>query len=263
MNVSPLRRLLFATLISATAGTAADIRWKLVWQDEFTRPGVIDAAKWVKIARGDSDWNRHMSAAPACYAVANGKLVLKGLRNPDPADPVKVITGGVTTNGTFEFTYGKVEIRAKLGCAKGAWPAFWMLSNSKRHGGYPHSGEIDIMEHLNSDPFYHHTVHTNYTLNLGEKKNPVSTGTATFNPAEFNTFGLEWFPDRLVFTLNGKPSLIYPKISTDKPGQWPFDQPFHLLLDMQLGGKWVGPVDEAQLPVQMEIDWVRIYQQAR
>jgi beta-glucanase (GH16 family) len=60
-------------------------------------------------------------------------------------------------------------------------------------------------------------------------------------PSEFNTFGLEWFPDKLVFTINGEHTMTYPKITTDKPGQWPFDQPFYLLIDMQLGGKWLVP----------------------
>jgi hypothetical protein len=66
-----------------------------------------------------------------------------------------------------------------------------------------------------------------------------------------------------VFTINGEHSMTYPKIATDKPGQWPFDQPFYLLIDMQLGGKWVGAIDESQLPVRMEIDWVKVYDQQR
>ena len=239
---------------------AAAPEWTLAWQDNFDKADFIDPAKWVKVGRGKSDWNRHMSKDPACYEVKDGKLILKGIRNPDPADPVKVITGGLTTNGKFEFTYGKVEIRAKLGCCKGAWPAFWMLSNSKAHGGYPHSGEVDLMEHLNSDQLFYQTVHSNYTLNLGGKDKPPHSGTAKLNPGEFNIFGLEWFPDKLVFTLNGKQTFVYPRIKTDKPGQWPFDQPFYLLIDMQLGGAWVGAIDESQLPVQMEIDWVKVYQ---
>ena len=255
----PALVLCFLTAVAS----ADEVRWKLVWEDDFAKDDFIDPSKWVKIERGTSDWNRHMSANPACYAVKDGRLVLKGIRNPDASDPVRVLTGGVTTNGKFEFTYGKIEIRAKLGTAKGAWPAFWMLSNSRKHGGYPHSGEIDIMEHLNSDVIYYHTVHSNYTLNLGQKTNPVSSGTSKLNPGEFNSFGLEWFPDKLVFTINGAQSMTYPKIATDKPGQWPFDQPFYLLIDMQLGGKWVGAIDESQLPVQMEIDWVKVYEQQR
>ena len=103
----------------------------------------------------------------------------------------------------------------------------------------------------------------NYTLNLGQKTNPVSSGTAKLNPGEFNSFGLKWFPDKLVFTINGAQSMTYPKIATDKPGQWPFDQPFYLLIDMQLGGKWVGAIDESQLPVRMEIDWVKVFERQR
>jgi len=263
MSIPAICLSVLAICALSSIAPADDIRWKLVWEDDFVKDDFIDPAKWVKIGRGQSDWNRHMSSDPACYAVREGRLVLKGIRNPAPADPVRVLTGGVTTNGKFEFTYGKVEIRARLGTATGAWPAFWMLSNSRKHGGYPHSGEIDIMEHLNFDRKYYHTVHSNYTLNLGQKTNPVSSGTAKLDPGEFNTFGLEWFPDKLVFTINGEPSLTYPKIATDLPGQWPFDQPFYLLIDMQLGGKWVGAIDESQLPVQMEIDWVRVHEQQR
>lgn len=255
--------ILITAALIAPAMHAAEPKWKLSWQDDFNRPGFIDPAKWVKIERGGSDWNRHMSSDAACYDVKNGKLILKGIKNPNQADPVKVLTGGLTTNGKFEFTYGKVEIRAKLGSSKGAWPAFWMLSNSKKYGGYPHSGEIDIMEHLNFDQIVYQTVHSNYTLNLGGKNNPKHSGTAAITPDSFNTYGLEWFPDKLVFTINGKATHTYPRITVDKPGQWPFDQPFYLLIDMQLGGGWVGAIDESQLPVQMEIDWVKVYQPSK
>ena len=78
-----------------------------------------------------------------------------------------------------------------------------------------------------------------------EHESAPHSGTAPFNPAEFNDFALEWYPDKLVFSVNDKPSFTYPKIATDKPGQWPFDQPFYLLIDMQLGGSWVGAIDEA------------------
>ena len=71
---------------------------------------------------------------------------------------------------------------------------------------------------------------------------------------------MEWYPDRLVFTLNGNETFVYPRLEGADPTQWPFDQPFYLMLDMQLGGAWVGEVDPADLPVQMIIDWVRVYQ---
>jgi len=237
---------------------AADPQWELVWSDDFNNPA-LDTNKWTKIDRGPSAWNLHMSHDPACYDIQDGKLILRGIVNTNPADSAKVITGGVTTRGKFSFTYGKVEIRAKLGHAQGAWPAFWMLPSQPPPGpGYP--GEMDIMEHLNFDPIFYQTVHTHYTLDLNIKTNPLSHATAPFNPEEFNVFGLEWFPDKLVFTVNDQPTFTYPRIQTDTPGQWPYDQPFYLIIDMQLGGNWVGKIAEDQLPVQMEIDWVKVYQ---
>ena len=237
---------------------AQEPRWTLAWEDDFNADK-LDATKWTIIERGRSDCSRHMSNDPACYAFRDGKLALRGLVNTNPADDAKVITGGITTKETYSFTYGKVEIRAKLGHSKGAWPAFWMKP-TQRHPKFKHNGEIDLMEHLNFDKFIYQTVHTHYTLDLGIKNKPVSHATAKFNPDDFNTFGLEWFPDKLVFTVNGQPTFTYPRIQTEKEGQWFFDQPFYLIIGMQLGGNWVGIIEESQLPVEMEIDWVKIYQ---
>ena len=239
---------------------AKEPNWVLVWEDDFTRDGFLDTSKWVRCERGKSDWARHMTIDDAGFEVKGGSLILKGISNTNPADPVKVLTGGITTKGKFDFTYGKVEIRAQLGCIKGAWPAFWMLPSSSKPGPYAHNGEIDIMEHLNFDDFVYQTIHSHYTLGLGEKTNPKYSATARHNPGEFNIYGLEWYPDTLVFTINRKATFTYPRIKTAKEGQWPFDKPFYLLVDMQLGGNWVGAIDYSQLPVQMEIDSVRIYQ---
>ena len=201
-------------------------QWQLVWEDDFNSP-VLDTNKWSKIDRGRSDWDRHMSHDPAGYEIRDGKLILRGIINTNSADDAKAITGGVTTRGKFSFTYGKVEIRAKLGHVQGAWPAFWMLpSHAPKGEGYP--GEIDIMEHLNFDHICYQTVHTHYTLDLGIKTNPVSHAVAPFNSEEFNVFGLEWSADKLVFTVNGRPTFTYPRIQTDKAGQWPYDQPYYL-----------------------------------
>lgn len=238
-------------------GIAPQPNWVLVWGDEFNREGFLDPAKWSKCERGTSDWDRHMTTNSACFEVKAGCLILRGINNTNAADPAKVITGGITSKGKFDFTYGKVQIRAKLGCAPGAWPAFWMLPSN---AGWPAGGEIDIMEHLNFDDIVYQTVHSHYTLKLGEKTNPPHSAKAPHNPGQFNLYGVEWYPDKLVFTINDKPTFTYPRIKTDKPGQWPFDKPFYLILDMQLGGSWVGAIDYSQLPVQMDLDWVRVFQ---
>lgn len=235
-------------------------KWKLIWEDQFNG-NVIDSNKWSKIAPGQSDWNKHMSSYSECYNQSDGKLYLKGIKNPDTlTDPRPYLTGGVYTKGKFAFQYGKIEIRAKLECAQGAWPAIWMLAEKNKYGKYPMNGEIDIMEHLNYDSIIYQTTHSHYTLNLKQKDNPPHSGTAKLNINDFNSFGLEWYPDKLVFTLNGVETFRYPRKQDVDPSQWPYDQPFYLMIDQQLGGSWVGKINSSQLPVQMIIDWVKVYQ---
>lgn len=234
--------------------------WKLVWKDDFEGQS-LDTTKWTRIPAGGSDWNRHMSTDDACFRMEDGKLHLLGINNPDKSkDSRPFLTGGIWSKGKFAFQYGRVEIRAKLGSAKGAWPAMWMLAELGKYGKYPKNGEIDIMEHLNFDNIIYQTTHSYYTLDLGQKTNPPHHGTAAINAEEFNVFGISWYPDRIVFQLNGKDTFTYPRVENVDPSQWPYDQPFYLLIDQQLGGSWVGEVDTAQLPVEMVVDWVKVYQ---
>ncbi|RLD84241.1 MAG: beta-glucanase [Bacteroidetes bacterium] len=234
--------------------------WKLIWEENFDL-SKLDTSKWTKITPGGSDWNKHMTTDSMCYEIADGKLFLKGIINPDTkSDPRPYLTGGVYTKGKFAFQYGKIEIHAKLECAQGAWPAMWMLSENQKYGAYPRNGEIDIMEHLNFDDKIYQTTHSYYTLELKQKRKPPQHGTAKLDIDKFNTFGLEWFPDKLVFTLNGKESFRYPKVEGVDPSQWPYDQEFYVLIDQQLGGGWVGKVKADDLPVQMIVDWVKVYQ---
>ena len=234
--------------------------WKVIWQDDFENP-VLDTTKWTKIPPNNADWGNYMTSDPACYHLENGMLYLKGIVNPDTlTDPRPYLTGGIYTKGKFAFQYGKIEIHAKLECAQGAWPAMWMLAEQKKYGRYPRNGEIDIMEHLNFDNIIYQTTHSYYTLELGQKRNPMHHGTIKIDVDQFNTFGLEWYPDKLVFSLNGKETFKYPRVKGVDPSQWPYDQPFYLLIDQQLGGSWVGNVDPKDLPVSMIIDWVKVYQ---
>jgi len=235
-------------------------KWKLVWKDDFNTHH-LDTGKWTMIPPGKSDWNKHMSTYKDCFWFDSGYVYLRGIRNPDTAsDPRPFITGGIYTKGKFAFQYGKIEIRAKLECATGAWPAMWMLAEQNKYGAYPKNGEIDIMEHLNFDSIIYQTTHSHYTLNLKQTKNPPHSGTASFNRDAFNTFGINWFPDKIVFTVNGKETFSYPRINGVDASQWPYDQPFYVLVDQQLGGNWVGKVNPQQLPVQMIVDWVKVYQ---
>jgi beta-glucanase (GH16 family) len=115
------------------------------------------------------------------------------------------------------------------------------------------------MERLNGDDFVHHNVHSYYTGNLKQRE-PKTNAVAPINNGEFNVYGLEMYPDSIVWRVNGNRALCYPRIETDLDGQFPFDKPFYLLIDMQLGGSWVGEVNPNDLPVEMYIDWVRFYE---
>lgn len=237
-----------------------DNKWKLVWKDDFNGNS-LDTTKWTKVPAGKSAWNKHMSYDPSCYALLNGLLHLKGIPNPDTSlDKRPFITGGIYSKGKFAFQYGKIEIRAKLGAAKGAWPAMWMLAATNKHGAYPRNGEIDIMEHLNYDSIIYQTIHSYYTLNLKQDKHPPHFGTAKFNTNDFNVFGLKRYPDSILYSVNGKRTFTYPRVKGVDSSQWPFDQPFYVLIDQQLGGDWVGEVQPADLPVEMVVDWVKVYQ---
>ncbi len=234
--------------------------WKLVWQDDFESTA-LDTTKWTRIPPNNADWGNYMTSDPDCYAIRDGKLYLRGINNYDTLrDPRPFLTGGIYTKGKFAFQYGKIEIKVKLESAQGAWPAIWMLSEQEKYGAYPRNGEIDILEHLNYDSIIYQTTHSYYTLELKQKKNPPYYTTVKCDVEQFNTFGLEWYPDKLVYTLNGKESYTYPKVKGVDASQWPFDQPFYVLIDQQLGGSWVGEVDPKDLPVNMIIDWVKVYQ---
>jgi len=234
--------------------------WKVVWQDDFNSPE-LDTTKWTKIPPNGSPWGKHMTSDPKCYAIEDGKIYLKGIVNPDTiSDPRPFLTGGIYTKGKFAFQYGKIEINAKLECAHGSWPAMWMLAEQNKFGDYPKNGEIDIMEHLNFDDIIYQTTHSYYTLDLGQSNNPPHGGTAKIDINQFNTFGLEWYPDKLVFSLNGIETFSYPKVEGVDASQWPYDQSFYVLIDQQLGGSWVGEINPDDLPVSMIVDWVKVYQ---
>ncbi|TXH20784.1 MAG: glycoside hydrolase family 16 protein [Chitinophagaceae bacterium] len=248
--------VLIVLCVAACSKTKHIQKSTLSWEENFN---TLDESRWSKIPRGKSDWDRHMSSFDSLFAIRDGKLILRGINNTTQTqDTAKVITGGVYTKDKVGFGFGRLEIRAKLGHATGAWPAFWLLGQGRK---YPEGGEIDIMEHLNHDNMVYQTVHSYYTITLNEKKNPPQGGTAKIIPNEFNTYAVEKYRDSVVFYVNDKRTFAYPRINTTKKDQFPFAEGDHfLLLDMQLGGNWVGKIDPAQLPVEMEIDWVRFYQ---
>ena len=251
-----------STPFSSCHAKAGKPKYKLVWKDNF-KGNTYDNNSWSKISRGKPDWCKKMSDDDRLYDVKDGLLILRGCVNDGSyqyegkTDTARYVTGGLFTKGKRFIGYGKVEVRARLGCAQGAWPAIWMLPEK---GGWPDNGEIDIMEHLNHDSIAYQTVHSYYTYTLKETKNPPQGATGPIRPGEFNTYTVEILPDSLVLSINGTKTLTYPRINTDKRGQYPFGQPSYLLIDVQIEGSWVGKARPEEYPVQMEIDWVKMYE---
>lgn len=258
--------------------------WKLVWSDEFNT-SVLDTTKWTKIDRfTDADfqltkeeWMKDLekwkeitniscfsytAGYDSLYSFKNGMLFLHGVVNKDTlADPRPYLQGAVKSKRKFAFQYGKLEIRAKLEAATGSWPALWMLSENEVYEKLPNrNGEIDIMERLNHEDSVYQTTHSYWTIAMKQEQNPPHYAKGAFNPDEFNVFGIEWYPDKLVYTINGKITFEYPKLKDVDPAQWPFDQPFYVMLDQQLGGGWVGEINPEELPAKVIIDWIRLYQ---
>lgn len=254
-----MKKLLTPILLSLIFMSCATTpKLTLVWTENFDGTTINDSI-WTKIPRGGSDWCNYMSDYDSLYAVRDGNLILRGIVNrTQKDDTAKYLTGGVYTKDKREFGLGLVEIRARLGSARGFWPAFWMLPATSE---WPNGGEIDIMEHLNYDSVIYQTLHSNYTLKLGIK-DPKPGTVPRYKPDEYNVYGVEKFRDSICFYLNGEKTLTYPRLdSVTNKDQFPFcGEPYYLLLDAQLGGGWVGPVDSTDLPVEMSIDWVKYYE---
>lgn len=234
--------------------------WTLIWQDNFSKDGAPDPSKWSFTGRGKSPWNCYCADDAATATVKNGQLYLSGIVSNQPSDTAPYLTGCIETKHKFFFKYGKVEVRAKVPLAQGSWPAIWLMPEESVYGGWPRSGEIDVMEHLNNDSIFYQTVHSGYTYIEKHTQNPPHGGKAPLDRDAFNVYGMEWYPDRMDFFVNGVKTFTYPKLKSGPDNQWPFDQSFYIILDMALGG-WPGEIKNEELPTIMVVDWVKVYQQ--
>jgi beta-glucanase (GH16 family) len=249
--------------------------WELVWEDDFDE-GTLDTTTWTRIGLFESPkwmvpvekWRevnscfRYITATDdRVVQFDEDNIMLRGIVNHDTitGDPRPYLTGGIYSWNKFAFQYGRIEIRAKLDPAYGAWPAIWMLSEKDI---YPdqHNGEMDIMERLNHDDFAYQTTHNHYTITLKQDV-PRKFTTAKIDTSDYNVYSVSWYPDKLVYSINGLTSYEYPKVPGAGTYQWPFDQPFYLLIDQQMEHEWPGKItNPEELPISMTIDWVRLYQ---
>lgn len=266
----PLAGLLLSALVFAGAETpVAPAGWKLVWSDEFDHDGPPDPAKWAyDVGVGHDGWGNHelqfyTPARPENARVEQGHLVIEARR--EPWQGRDYTSARLVTKGRADWTYGRFETRAKLPLGRGTWPAIWMLPTDWNlgNGGWPDNGEIDIMEHVGYDPgVIHGSTHSqkNQWRNHNQRTAILAVpdaGTA------FHTYTLEWDPEEIRMYIDDRLYFTSRKEDGDWKS-WPFYRPFHLVLNLAVGGDWGGAkgVDETIWPRRMEVDYVRVYQKA-
>jgi beta-glucanase (GH16 family) len=242
-----------------------DTAWVLVWSDEFDSPE-IDESKWsYDIGTGDWGWGnneqQYYTSNSNNSFIEDGKLIIQALlQNYGGAN---YTSARMVTRDQGDWTYGRIEIRAKLPGGVGTWPAIWMLPTDWVYGGWPYSGEIDIMEHVGFEPnVIHGTAHTEvYNWWNGI---PPPGGSIYVNGAisGFHDYTLEWDEDYLKWYVDDIHYFTYANDQDGNYATWPFDQRFHLLLNIAIGGTWGGQqgIDDSIFPVRMEVDYVRVYE---
>lgn len=262
-----LGALLLGTCVNfnVAAFSCEDEGWSLVWADEFKSGEALDTKSWV-IVEGNG--------CPTLCGFGNNELQtytgnLENLRIEDSKLIIEAVNDGgytsakITSQKMKGWQTGKIAMRAKIPKGVGTWPAFWMLPDTNSFGPWPKSGEIDIMEHVGHRPGYlHGTIHTEaFNGKLGTQK-----GGEIYVPTistEFHEFAVEWTRDSLRWFVDGKQYFEILREKAAGTAEWPFDQSFHVILNLAVGGDWGGQkgVDENAFPTRYEIDWVKVWQQ--
>lgn len=279
-------------LLDSTPQATVGEGWQLVWNDEFNGTD-IDATKW--------DWETNCWGGGnnelQCYTdrdvnsfIRDGKLVIKAQSEEftGPAEPLEwesnagertlpYTSARLRTLNQGDWTYGRFEVRAKIPGGQGIWPAIWMLPSDWTYGGWAASGEIDIMEAVNLKDGESKEVHG--TLHYGREwpANAYSGASYEFEESDptqdFHTYAIEWANGEIrwyvddVHYATQRQSGWYSQFENEDgemvtaEGAAPFDQRFHLLLNVAVGGAWPGnPDDSTAFPVEMEVDFVRVYE---
>lgn len=297
--MSPFPALAFALLAGGSGAPAAATEpWTLVWSDEFDQ-AAIDPTRWsfdVDCWGGGNDERQCYTDSSRNARIEHGRLVITARREPvtGPALPPSLRAGAadpdararrefssarLTTRGKAAWRYGRIEVRARLPQGQGTWPAIWMLPEKDGYGSWAASGEIDILEAVN--------LGVPCAACPGGRENTI-LGTLHFGgqwPANrqagaeyafpdvldggFHTYEIEWRPDRFIWRVDGRAyaerlAADWSTTGSRRPGA-PFDTPFHLILNLAIGGKLpesrgVGGVRVDGYPKRMEIDWVRVWQ---
>jgi beta-glucanase (GH16 family) len=243
----------------------------LVWRDEFNGTG-LDPLKWAyDTARNQEGWyngeRQYYSAGRRKnLRVANGRLIIEAWH--EKLNPSKFPDWGgqdYTSARIFSkgsgWTYGFYEVRAKLPCAPGTWPAIWMLPVKMKQ--WPDDGEIDIMEQVGAEPnLIYATLHTKLFNHVLKTQRSAQRLVPT-SCSEFHLYQLDWRPDSITIGVDGRGVLRVLNNQAGGKGAWPFNTPFKMILNLAIGGNWAGAkgIADAEMPQRMEVDYVRVWQE--
>jgi len=258
--------LLYSTCVFTV--TADDLPYELVWSEEFDGDA-LDLTKW-NYEIGGYGWGnsekQYYTDRTENVRLEDGSLIIEAKKETYKEYTNSYTSARITTKTKALFAYGKMEARISLPAGKGTWPAFWMLGATS---GWPYCGEIDIMEHIGSDPtMISHATHTS-------EKNG-SRGNNWFNrqyvdgvEGNYHTYAIEWEKaysdgdDNISFYIDGvKSTTSWQKHVDSTLADWPFNKDFYFILNLAIGGTMGGTVDDSifDVPVIMKVDYVRVYQ---
>lgn len=224
---------------------------KLVFSDEFNTDGAPDATKW-GYDLGDGGWG---NSEEQTYTNSANNVVVQGgsLKITAKKEGSTYTSARLKSENKFEFTYGKVEVKAKLTTGAGTWPAIWMLGQDYATNTWPGCGEIDIMEYKGSQPTtIYGTLH--YPNHSGGNGNGNTTS-ITNAASEFHVYKTIWSPTSVQLFVDDK---LFHSVANDS--SLPFNKDFFLILNVAMGGTFGGTIDSAFSQSTMEIDYVRVFQ---
>lgn len=244
---------LCSAFTGATGSGSNDV---LVWAEEFDEPGAPCSDTWsYNLGNGDNGWgngeSQYYTDRPENVIVENGNLVITA--RAEEFEGFDYTSARLITFQNFDFEYGRVEARAKLPTGGGTWPAIWLLGSDFQTETWPACGEMDIMEHVgNLQDRIFSSLH--YPGNSGG--NAVSQDINVPGVSDtFHTYGLNWTPDIIEFSVDGE---VYHTIPNNS--NLPFDNEFFIIVNVAMGGSFGGNIDPAFESSSMEIDYIRVYQ---
>ena len=243
--------------------TSDTVTWTQVWGDEFDGQGLPDSDKWSYETGGDGWGNQEQQYYTENdldnARLENGHLIIEARKESYEGRPYT----SARLNSEASWKYGRFVIRAKLPAGTGTWPALWMLAEEDTYGDqyWPDNGEIDIMEHVGYDEgVIHGTIHTEAFNHIDDTERTAST-TVPDATSAFHTYAMEWTPNEIRVFVDGTRYFTFQNRPQYDWREWPFDQKFHLLMNIAVGGTWGGAegIDDSVFPTRMVLDHVRVY----